>query len=248
MRSISASDIKDFLEVLLPIEPDADWQTALDVLAEYRGVEVVPAGPWMKLIAQLSGVVRSGVLVQMVRHIDKDPSFTPMVRDERHRIVEGQLNILKTQVEASMHKLVRELKGKKVGQMVKAVFGGPVQQRVRHYSEKTNEEFTKRMVAGFSHTEAVNYLATFLLEYFETEVRIPVSELFIVRATWSDNTISSQLSESFYGVLSGSESLQEFDSALSPDGELGVKLKKSMGPIKTPDKSSPRLLRQTCTT
>jgi Family of unknown function (DUF5312) len=239
-----SDDLKDFLEVLLPLEHDAEWDTALDVLRQYRDVEVIPSGPWKKLLTALSGVARSGVLVQIIQHVDEDPGYKPMVRTERFHIVENHLNVLKTQVEALMQKLSRELRGQKVQRAVVAVFDSGCEQRMKHYTEKANEAITKRMIAGFAHTEVVNYLAAFLLDYFNVEVRLLVSELFIVRATWSDNSVSGQLSEAFYATLSLAEEISQFDRALGDDGELGARLRKVTGPVKSGDASTPRVLRQ----
>jgi hypothetical protein len=239
-----SDDLKDFLEVLLPLDHDADWDTALTVLQEYRDVEVISRGPWTKLLSLLSGVARSGVLVQIVQHVDEDPRYKPAVKPERFHIVESHLNVLKTQVEGLMQKLSRELQGQKVQRAAAAVFGSEYVPRMKHYTEKANATFTKRMIGGYTHTEAINYLAAFLLGYFNLDVRLLVSELFIVRARWSDNTVSGQLSEAFYATLNLVEEIEQFDLSLSDDGELGAKLRKASGPAKASDAAAPRLLRQ----
>lgn len=239
-----SDDIKDFLEVLLPLRFDADWESALNVLTQYRGVDVVPRDGWKKVLRSAASVARSGVLVQIVQHVDEEPQYKPIVQVEEHHIVEGSLNVLKTQVEAFMHKLLREVRTKNVLAAATSVFGhGPVH-RARHYTDKANAAFTQRMIAGFSHTEAFNYLAAFLLDYFVADVRPLVSELLIVRAKWSDNTVSGQLSEAFYAILNEAEELEAFDRSVGDDGELGAKLRKASGPAKSADAASTRLLRQ----
>ena len=239
-----SDDIKDFLEVLLPLDCDADWDTALDVLQQYRGVEVVSRGSWKKLLSSLSSVERSGILVQIVRHVDEDPQYDSKVQSEQFHIVEGYLTVLKTQVEALMQKLLRELRGQKIQQAAASAFGPGLVQRTTNYTEDANATFAKWMIPGFIHTEAVNYLAAFLLDYFGTDVRLLVSELFIVRATWSDNTVSGQLSEAFYATLSLAEQVEQFDQSLSGDGTLGVKLRKASAPVKQNDAKTSRILRQ----
>ncbi|MEE8440459.1 MAG: DUF5312 family protein [Spirochaetia bacterium] len=239
-----SDDIKDFLEVLLPLVYDADWDTALDVLQQYRGAEVIHPAEWKKLLRSLSSVARSGILVQIVQHVDENPGYKPMVQLERAHIVETYLNLLKTRVEGLMQKLMQERRGQRVQQAVAAVFGpGPVQ-RTKHYTEEANAAFTKKMISGFVHTEAVNYLAAFLLDHLRVDVRLLVSEIFIVRAQWTDNTISGQLSEEFYAALNLAEEVDQFDLSLSDSGELGIKLRKASGPVKGSDPKTARLLRQ----
>lgn len=239
-----SDDLKDFLEVLLPLDAGADWAMAIEGLARYKSVEVVNANEWKKLLNSLSSVVRSGVLVQIIRHVDKDPSYRPLARTERHHIVESHLNILKTQVEGNVQKIMREIRGSKIEQMAVAVFGTGVVQRLGNYSEKANAEFTRRMIAGFAHVQALNYLAAFLFDYYNLDVRLLISEMFIVRAKWSDNTVSGQLSEAYGEVLTVSESLEEFELAVGEEGELGAKLKKALAPTRESESSTVRKVRQ----
>jgi len=239
-----SDDLKDFLEVLLPLDFDADWSTALEALSRYKSVEVVPAGDWRKLLNSLSAVVRSGVLVQIIRHVDKDPGYRPPVHAERHHIVESHLNILKTQVEASVQKLMREIRGQKIDQMAMKVFGTAFVQRLSHYNEKANAEFTRRMIAGYGLTQPMNYLAAFLFDYFNLDVRLLISEMFIVRAKWSDNSVSGQLSDAYSEVRAVAEALEEFNLALSEEGEFGAKLKKATSPTRESEASTNRKIRQ----
>ena len=239
-----SDDIKDLLEVLLSLDFDADWDTALDVLQQYRSVEVISRGAWKKLLSSLSSVARSGILVQIVQHVDANPQYKPMVQAEGFHIVESQLTALKTEVEGLMQKALRERRGQKIEQAAAAVFGPGQVQRTSHYTEKTNAAFAKQMIAGFAHTEAINYLAAFLLDYFRAEARQIVSDLFIVRAKWSDNTISGQLSEAFYATLNLAEEVEQFDQSIGEDGQLGVKLRKASAPVKESDAKTARILRQ----
>lgn len=240
-----SDDIKDFLEVVMPLDREADWDGALEVLREYKGVEVMDRTAWKKLLTTVSNVIRSGVLTKIVQHVDKDPGFRPEVHITRKHIVENYLNTLKTQVEATIQKLARERRNRKVEQLVRAVFGTTAIQRTKHYTDAANMQFSKKMLAGFTHTEAINYLKAFLVDYFKGEVRTIISDLFIVRGQWSDNILSQQLSDSYYSVMTIAQKIVEFDDSLGEEGELGMKLKKASGRVVDRDAGSAKLLRQT---
>lgn len=240
-----SDDLKDFLEVAMPLDRDADWDAVFDVLREYKGVEVIDRAGWKKVVSTVTNVVRSGVLVKIVQHIDKDPSYQPEVRVSRKHIVESYLNTLKTQVEGTMQKLARERRSRKVEQLVKAVFGTTAIQRTKHYTDAANMAYTKKMLAGFLHTEAMNYLKAFLVDYFKGEVRTIISDLLIVRGQWSDNILSQQLSDAYYSVMNTAQQIVEFDDSLGEEGELGMKLKKASGRVVDRDASTAKLLRQT---
>jgi len=158
--------------------------------------------------------------------------------------VESYLNAMKTQVEALMQKHMRELRGQKIQQTAKVVFGPEPVRRTKHYTEAANAAFTKEMIAGFRHTEPINYLAAFLLDYFNIEARLLVSELFIVRAKWADSKVSGQLSGAFYATLALAEEVDQFDRSLSEDGDLGARLRKASGPAKGRYPKTTRVLRQ----
>jgi len=248
VESINAAyvvdDLKDFLEVLLPLEHDADWDPALAVLKQYREVDVIPAGPWKKLLSSLSSVARSGVLVKIIQHVDEDPSYAPLVNSERYRIVEMHLSALKTRIEALMQKLIREFRDQKIKDAASTVFGSEVIQRIRNYTQEANASFSRRMISGFTHTEAINYLAVFLLDYFSGEVRGLLSDVFIVRAQWSDSITSGQFSEAFYTTLKIAERVEQFDQSVGEGGEWGAKIRKASGTGKSVDGATTRMLRQ----
>jgi len=73
-------DIKDFLEVFLALNMEADWKRILGALKEYRNIDILPVDTWIKLVAALVGVRDSHILEQIVRHAHKDPYWTAAPR------------------------------------------------------------------------------------------------------------------------------------------------------------------------
>lgn len=240
-----SDDLKDLMEVLLPLPIEHDWDDVFDILQFHRGVDVVNRQAWKKLLGQLESVRSSGILVHIIRHIDSDPSFQPTSQSSNARIVEGYLNLLKTQVEASIQKLIQERRGNKINQLLKQIFGTTAVSRTKNYTEKANLVFTKRMLAGYTHTEAINYLKAFLVDYFKRDVRVLVSDQLIVRGRWSDNITSQQLSDAFHVVMTVAQQVVEFDESLGEEGELGTKLKRASGRVVDKDAATAKLLRQT---
>ncbi len=239
-----SDDLKDFLDIALTVEQDAEWDSVFDVLQSYKGVEVFDRSAWKKAVSTMAAVLRSGILVKIVQHIDAQPSWRPEVTVSRKHIVESHLSLLKTQVEATMQKLSRERRGKKVEQLTMAVFGTSIVQRTKYYTEAANMVFTKKMMAGFMHTDAVNYLKGFLVDFFKGEVRTTISDLFIVRGQWSDNILSQNLSDSYYAVMNVAQEVVDFDESLGEEGELGAKIKKASGRVVERDPATSKQLRQ----
>ncbi len=235
-------DLKDFLDVSFPIVRDSDWDTVLNVLHLYRGIDVVSRTAWNKLLSTLEDIRKSGVLTLIIQHADKNPFYKAEVSVANERIVEPYLNKIKTQTEAAIQTILSERRSQKVEQLCKAVFGNVAVSRTKNYTEKANVTFEKRLVAGFTRTEPLNYLKAFLLDFFKRDIR-EIHDLLIIRGTWSNSILSQQFSEAFHQTMSVADNIVRFDDSLADEGELGVKLRKAMGRIVDRDPASSKLLR-----
>ena len=237
-------DIKDLLEVALPLDKDAPWDQALGALREYRSVDVVDRGAWQKLLNTLTGVLRSGVLVKIVQHLDGDPGYRPAVHAYHERIAEHQLTVLRTQVEATLQTLGRERRSRQVEELVTRVFGTADVQRARHYTEEAGAAFAGQAGGGFQHTEAVNYLKAYLVDSFRADGYRLLSDLLVVRARWSDPESSQRFSDALHAVSDAVDQVVEFDDSLGERNALGVRLTRAAGRLVDRDPASNRLLRE----
>lgn len=220
-------DIKDFLEVLLALDLDYDWKWLFEMLRGYKGVDIVPVDAWQKLLPVLREVRDSAVLASIVRAIESDPFYQPAPRTVSERIVETQLQKVKTQTEVTIQKIAQERRTSKIDELSKIIFGTTAISRTKNYTDKNNAVFTKKMVGGFIHVQAVNYLKAFLLDFYKKDIRELV-DLLLIRGKWTTNIMSQQLSESFHDLMTLSDELLKFDDSIAEDGELGTKLKAAM--------------------
>jgi hypothetical protein len=241
-------DLKDLLEVMLPLDSSAKWDEAFDALKNYKGTEVINRDAWKKLLSDIDAHRKSEVFTLIVRHATEDPSYVPEPAQQKHRIVEPYLNTLKTTAEATLQKISAERRQKKVEQLVQQIFGTTVVTRTKNYTEKANPIYQKRMLAGFTHTEPLNYLKAFLLDYFKKDVREIVRDVIVVRGRWADGVSSKQLSEAFHEVMNVSEQVVTFDDSLGAEGELGMKLRKASGKVVDKDQQSMKQLRDVLAT
>jgi hypothetical protein len=218
-------DIKDFLEVMLSIDKGADWDRLFDILKEYRNVDVVSRPAWKKLVSGLDEVKSAGTLELLVKHLEKNPHYKPVLNVPSERIIEPYLNKIKTQTELTIQKILQEKKNQKVDKLASLVFGSVTVARMKNYTEKANAMFSKKMLGGFTNTAAANYLKAFLLDYGKKDIR-EVRDLLIIRGKWTTNILSQQLSDSFHQVMVISEQLIQFDDACADEGDYGIRLRK----------------------
>lgn len=217
-------DIKDFLEVFLSLNLEADWKRILGALKEYRNIDVLPTDSWIKLVGILNDVRTSRVLEQMIRHAQKDPYWTPTLKSTADRIVEPFLEKLRSQMEIQLHKIAQERRNSKIDDLAKQVFGTTVIVRMKYYTDKANGVFAKKMLGGFTQTAALNYIRGFLLDFFKKDVR-ELADLLIIRGQWTTSLLSQQLSDSYHALLDLSDEIIRFDETLADDGELGIKIR-----------------------
>ncbi len=237
-------DIRDFLDVAEALPADTDWDAVFDVLAAYRNVETVDRDQWRKIWKTLSNVLESYVLRDVVRHAIEDPLWEPKVAVHNHRIVEPYLNDIKAEAETTLQKISLERRNTRIEQLVKQVFGTTVIARTKNYTEKANLQFQRIEGGGYAHVEALNYLKAYLLDYFKKDVREIVQDLLIVRGKWVTNVQAQQVSDAYHGVLAVSEQIIKLDDGLADEGELGQKIRRSLGRVVDRDRSSQKFIRE----
>jgi len=221
------NDIKDLLEVLPLLEQNTDWDNLFNILKEYKKNDVVSRHNWKKTIKLINDVIKSSVMVLMVRHIEKKPGFRMKTFPPKDKIVEEYLSRLKTQSELIMQKIIKERKEGKVNELLKQIFNTTAISRVKFYTEKANLSFSKKMLGGYVHVASLNYLKAFLLDFIKKDIK-EIVDILLIRGTWTTNLLSQQLSDSFHNLIGISDELVRFDESLSEEGDLGIKVKNSI--------------------
>jgi len=217
-------DLKDFLEVLMALEASAPWDRLFEILKIYKGQDIINTVEWQKLLRTLQGIKKSSIFVLIIRHIDKNPYFKPLVNSQNKKIVEPYLTKQKTQTELIIQKIIREKKNRKIDKMAEAVFGTAAISRMKFYNEKMNIAFSKKMLGGFIYIVPLNYLKAFLLDFVKRDIK-EIVDLLLIKGQWSTNIMSQKLSESFQQLLEISDNLIALDESLSEEGETGSRIK-----------------------
>ena len=235
-------DLKDFLVLLPYLELDAVWDDLFDVLSEYKGTEILNRKEWQKMMRRIRDVRQSRILELMVMAIDKDPDYTYKVARPSKRIVDDYLNKLKSQVELSIQKIMKEKRTGKIDSLADKIFGTHAVSRMKYYTDKANLDFAKKMLGGYIYVAPMNYLKAFLVDFCKKDIR-EISNVLLIRGKWTTNISSQQLSEAFYGLMSTADALIAFDETLSEEGARGTVFNKLLK-RRDVDKSNITLLRK----
>jgi hypothetical protein len=187
-------------------------------------MDVVSRDALRKTLQLIRDVQKTGVLLLVVRHALSNPAWKPMVRTHRDRIVEPYLTKVKAEAETTAQKVAYGRRNEKMEELARAVFGSGTVKQLANYSEQSNPEYAQKLLGGFLHVSALNYLRAFLVEYLPKSIR-EVVDLLIIKGKWANSQPSNQMSEAFHQLLNVSEKISHFDTDLAEDGELGRRLK-----------------------
>ena len=238
-----ADDLQDFLEVFGGLDLEADWEGIFGALREYRKMDVVPADAWGKFLTAASDLRTSRVLEQIVQHLKDDPFWESKPRQANDRIVEPFLQKLKIQVETIIQRIIQERRNSKIDDIAKQVFGTTVVLRMKNYTEKANVVFAKKMLGGYTQTQAMNYLKAYLMDFFKKDIRELV-DLLIIRGQWTATLQSQQLSECYHEILDVSANMLVFDDELADEGDIGARMRSALAKADR-DKEAIKYLRAT---
>jgi hypothetical protein len=218
-------ELKDFLDVIMPLDKSADWDSLFNTLKQYREVDVVNRTAWRKLMALMVDIKSSAIFELMIRYIGKDPFFKANYTFSSEKIIDPYLAQIKTQTEGVIQGILQEKRNQKTDQLVKVIFNSKEITPMKHYAEKTNITFTKK-IDGFLYMDAANYLKTFMLDYVKTEMK-SLCDFLVVRGKWATNLLSQQIADSMQKILAISDDLFKFDDACAESGPFGLKIKKA---------------------
>ncbi len=236
-------DLKEFLDITSSIQEGESWDGVLDILKEYRNVDVVSRAGWKKVVARVRELNRAHILLLIIQHVEKNPFYRIRPHVSTEKIVESYLSKLKSQTELILQKIYKEKHESKVDELTKFIFGTASISRLKSYTEKANAAFAKRMLGGFLYVHPLNYLKAFLLDYLKKDIR-EIIDHFLIKGKWTSNLVSQQVSESFHSLLQISERITEFDDSVSDESPTGAKLKLYLHKYEKDKQGAQKVLRQ----
>ena len=216
--------LKDFITVFYGLSLDTNWEKLFAVITAYKNVQPVNAAQWKKLLGSLNDVRRSGIFEKIIRHLTKDPGYAiePTPFDEK--VTDAYLKLVEKSIEDTVKNILTEQKNSQVAVLAQRVFGNEISSGTKYYHPRSNAAFEKRGVEGYIYADAMNFLKSFLVDYFKSDIRA-LSDLILVRGQWTQQALSAEYSESYHSLMHISTKILEFDEKLSEVSEMGVKFR-----------------------
>ncbi len=218
-------DLKDFDSILPSLDTEADWDTIITILSQYRNMDVLSREGWKKVLQIVKEFRKTSIMKLMIVYLDDDPSYKSHTEINSFEIVEDYLSSVKNTAENTLNAIVGDRKKSQRDSLLMSIFGTTSVVRLKYYTEKSNMAFSKRIDSGFKYVDPLNFLKAFFLDYYKGPIRHVVDKLLIT-GKWTTSLASQQFSESYHQLMSLSEDLLNFDNNLADETELGGKLKR----------------------
>ena len=217
-------ELNDFVVVLNGLSLETNWDKIFAIITAYKNVQPVNAPQWKKYLGLLNDVRRSRILEKIIQHIKKNPTYAVDIGAFTEKVTDEYLKQIERSIDTTLKNIIEEHKNSQVAVLVQRVFGNDIPSGTKNYNPRSNAPFEKRGLEGYIYADAMNYLKSFLVEYFKSDVRA-LSDLLLVRGQWTQPVLSSEYSESYHNLMHLSTKLLEFDEKLSEVSEMGVKFR-----------------------
>ncbi|MCL2600129.1 MAG: DUF5312 family protein [Treponema sp.] len=220
-------EISEFLMISQGIVPESDWKTLLKLLKICAKEELISETQFAQMLIGLRDILNSKILLLLVQYASKNPVWTckPQIPDEH--VAEAWMEAKTLKAQACIDKIHKQEKMQKIDVLAREIFDSEELIRLEYYTPEMSAKYQKRELSGFTHADAVNYLACFMKDCFEREIH-DLCDIVLIRGQWTNNAASKEMSESLHQVMGLQESITQLDESLSVDGADGSRLKAAM--------------------
>ncbi len=222
-----ADDLKDFLSVAWALPLEADWSELFNLFKTYKAVEPVPLPAWKKIISKLRQLKESRTIEMIIQLITKDPIYMCETEELHEHVIDAYLDKMKTQSTNTLKKLQMERKNSQIDGLLQQIFGTTAVLRLKNYTAQASASIERKNVGSFQYCAPLSYLKAFLVDYVKKDVR-EYCDLVLIRGQWVSNSLSTEMSNAYHGLLEISDKITELDQSLADDGSIGAKIKTLM--------------------
>jgi len=219
-----SEDLKDFLSVLYVMPLEDSWADLWEMFKAVKGNEPVKAGQWAKICSRLNSMKVENVFDMMIQLISKNPDYHTDVEYKNESIVESFIDKIKKQAQSAIAKLEADQKNSKVSSILQQIFGTTEVVSLKNYTEAGSAIFERKALGSYQYAKPLNYLKAFLVEYVKRVIR-EYNDLVTIRGKWTNQALSTQMSDDYNVLLEASDEIAAYDEKLCEDQELGVKIK-----------------------
>jgi len=224
---LMVKELGEFLAVSQVITPENDWKTLLKLLRICAGEEMIADTQFAQMLIGLRDVINSKILELIVQYGIRNPVWAcrPKIPDER--IADSWLEVRIVKAQECIDRISNAEKNKQINVLLKDIFYGGDLTHLENYTPVKSDFFRNKELTYYTYAEGLNYLAVFLDEYLQKDIR-ELFDILLIRGQWTNNTDSKELSEEFHQLLELPDAISKLDESLTDEGSNGSRLKASL--------------------
>ncbi|KAL0266185.1 UNVERIFIED_CONTAM: hypothetical protein PYX00_011902 [Menopon gallinae] len=222
--------LKNFSELLNVVAYLPHWdQVFLTIKVYNRGVDPAKASFWQKIIKDLAGLKKSGLIESIIHLLDDNMSFAPRSVLRVENLCSKYLEGYKDNIDSYFWKLQQEEEKKEIGKLMTLVFTTEQLTRLPMYKMKNySEEVSARISSksggrGYKYCTALWYLKAFVIEVLKTQFK-EIVNLMVVKGKWRTSQFSRDFSDALHGCMGLSEDVVNLDEMLAENNPYGKRV------------------------
>jgi hypothetical protein len=201
-----------------------DWKLVIEYVKKISEAPgLVPI--LKKLLHSFRNMKRDDYMTKMIRVISKDPYFKPKSFTSKVRIVQDYVHEFQSGIQRNLEQILKDMKNNKINKLLVDIFQTTAIVRMKHYSQRINEQLEKRGAQPLSYVDPLNYIKAFLLDYCKGEIK-PRIDVFIIKGEWHTSGESSNYSSLLEQIITLTNRILEFDNRCAEDDVYGRELKR----------------------
>ncbi|MDR2468493.1 MAG: DUF5312 family protein [Spirochaetaceae bacterium] len=217
-----SEQLKDFLAVAGIIEKNSVWEEVFAVLKLYN--DAFPdSESWIKLFPHLAKVIKSDILMLIIRHTDANPDWILESLPYAKPFAAEHLRTYIEKARETLFGVERSVKSSMIEQLTNRVFPDTIPTGAKYYNDAENEVYIQSGYGSFSRTKQFNCLLSFFYIYSES-IR-ELTNIILIKGSWMSREYSGEFSKFMHTVNDRFQELAEFDRSLSEQGDRGIKLR-----------------------
>jgi|GEM_PF-5564903 len=233
----SVSQLKDFIDASQYISniDFENWKIMFSILELFRNIKNndLDLNLWKKSYNQLDYIIKSGFLIDIVRHGENDPSFKELnLTHSDENITKSYFNDIKRRLEKNLNEISSERKNEKISQISSMIFD--VNEDIKdllNYNKKLSEEIKEKNLQGIKYYIFLAQTKHFIINYYKKDVA-KLQDILLIRGAWSLKDIASETHEAYHHIIEAVDKIIKFDNELSKSEPAGSKLKNVLTRIK----------------
>ena len=225
--TLVAKELGEFLSITQTLKPEDDWGSLFNLLKICSGQELASADNFITMIKNLREVHATKIVLLMIQFSTKNPVWHFKTKNPDEQVAETWLEARRAEVEKYIGQINNAHKNSQIRALIREIFESTNLVRLDNYTVQHGNKFVKKGADGFIYAEGFNYLAAFLEDYLDRDIK-ELCDILIIRGQWTNKETSKEMSEALFRIVEAPAAVAKLDKVMSEDGADGSRLKAGM--------------------